>query len=112
MIKVVLMAAALSVTSVAAHAADVRDVQMRTVVPTRGVDFRDPAQIRSLHEQLVRQAAAVCDSGQPRSLAITSSDQACAKAALDRAVAAARQPMLTAYHQGAPIDANTRLAQR
>jgi UrcA family protein len=112
MFKVVLLATALAVTGVSAHAGDMRDVQVRTVVPTRGVDFRDPVQVQALHAQLARKAAEICDSRQPRSLAISTSDQTCAKAALDRAVATARQPMLTAYHRGAPIDQTTRLAQR
>jgi UrcA family protein len=113
MLKTVLTAAAISTLAVAAHAADFRTDKVEAYVSTRGVNFNDPAQVRTVHEELTRTALRVCDSRMERQLDIAAADRACAKAALDRAIAQVGQPMLTAFHQGQPIEApKTLLAQR
>jgi UrcA family protein len=113
MLKTVLTAAAISTLAVAAHAADLRTAKVEAVISTRGVDFNDPAQVKDVHAALVRTAQQVCDSRVDRQLDFAAADRACAKAALDRAIAQVGQPMLTAFHQGQPIQApKTLLAQR
>ena len=113
MLKIVLLTAALSAAQTIAFAADFRDTATEAFVSTRGVNFGEPNDVRALHMQLERKAARICDSGEPRMLAVASSDRACAKQALDRAVAKLNQPLLTAFHEGRPIAApNAQLAQR
>lgn len=113
MLKIVLLTAALSVAQTAAFAADFRDTSTEAFVSTRGVNFGAPDEVRALHVQLERKAARICDSGEPRMLAIAMSDSACAKQAVDRAVAKLNQPLLTAVHEGRPVTAaNAQLAQR
>ncbi|MDB5476724.1 MAG: hypothetical protein JWP49_2235 [Phenylobacterium sp.] len=113
MLKIVLLAAALTSAQTSAHAFEMRDTKVEIFVPTRGVNFSAPNEVRSLHRELERKATLACDSGAPRMLAVASSDQACAKQALDVAVAKISQPMLTAFHQGRAIAApNAQLALR
>jgi UrcA family protein len=110
MLKIVLLAAALTAAQTSAYAFEIRDTKVEIFVSTRGVNFGAPSEVVTLHRELERKATLACDSGAPRMLAVASSDQTCAKQALDRAVAKIGQPMLTAVHQGRPV--NAQLAQR
>jgi UrcA family protein len=109
MLKIVLLAAALSGVQATAYAAQ-RDTPVEISISTKGVDFGRPAEVRELHAKLARAAVRACDSGETRMLAVVVSDQACVKAALDQAITKVNQPLLTAYHRGEP--ANAKLAQR
>jgi UrcA family protein len=110
MLKIVLLAAALSGVQATAYAAESRDMPVEISVSTKGVNFGRPAEVRDLHVKLARAAVRACDSGEARQMAVIASDQACAKAALDQAIARIDQPVLTAYHRGEPV--NTKFAQR
>ena len=115
MLKLPLLVTAFTVTmGVTAYAAaPPRTEDVVAKVSYAGVDFADPAQVKSFHGRLAHVAADVCDSGRPREIKIVASDRACAKASLNRAVAELDRPMLTAFHTGAPMTAPDRqLARR
>jgi len=105
-LKTLILAAAVTASALAAQAdplAGYREPTAAIAVSTRGVDLAKPAEVKAFHELLRLKAAHACDSRQPRSLAVIASDRACAREALDRAVAETAAPLLTAYHQGSPI---------
>jgi UrcA family protein len=75
----------------------------KAVIETRGYDFNNANDVRTVHDMLWRAAVSVCDSHIELQLGDEMSDHKCARQSLDRAVAALHQPMLTAYHQGRSI---------
>ncbi len=114
MLRLSLLVTAIAVTTgVTAQAAQPpRTEEVVAKVSYAGVDFADPAQVKAFHNRLAHVAADVCDSG-ARELKIIVSDNACAKASLNRAVAELDRPMLTAFHTGAPMtEPDRKLARR
>jgi UrcA family protein len=96
----------------AAQAQDNREpTQVR--VSTAGVDFSQPASVEAFYGRLHRAAVAACDSHMGRDLAAWAEDRACAKQALNRAVAEIDRPTLLALHAertGQPLTAPAQLA--
>ncbi|HEY2356322.1 MAG TPA: UrcA family protein [Phenylobacterium sp.] len=83
-----------------------REQPTKTVIETRGYDFANEKDVRTVHDMLWRAAVSVCDSHIQQQLVDEMSDRKCAHDSLDRAVAALHQPLLTAYHQGHAIKSN------
>jgi len=106
MFKTLFLAGALSAAAMAAqtaHAADLllasREAPTSVFVPTAGTDFADARQVQALYRTLAARARDACDSASPHRLAVVQSDAACAREALDRAVAALGKPPLTDLHE-------------
>ena len=115
--KSVVLIAALATTSAAAQTADPltasREAQIGIFVSTRGINFSDPIQVGDLHRLLARKAEQVCDSANPRRLAVVASDTACARDAVDRAVAQSQEHALMGFHDAVTAAAApVRLTQR
>jgi UrcA family protein len=104
--KPLLVAASLAAIGLGAHAEPLqqnRDVQTAALASTRGVDLSRPAERAALLARLARTAAELCDSRQPRNLAIVASDQACAEASYRRAAAVVGPAVRLAAGSQAPI---------
>jgi len=82
-----------------AHAQPER-VPTEISVSTIGVDFSQPAATAAFYERLRHAARTACDSRMGRDLAAEMADSACAKAALNGAVAQIAKPTLLALHAG------------
>lgn len=99
MLRIALLAAAVSVTFVApVSAAEYQREPTEVHVSDVGVDFANAAQVRLFHAKLARAAREACDSDMPMDSAVTAADRQCAHDSLDRAVAGVNQPQLSAYH--------------
>ncbi len=74
-------------------------------VDVAGVDFRDAAQVRALHERLQQSALFVCGVSNDGSRGQRDADRACAERAVREAVQKIDRPLLTAAYQqsGAPM---------
>lgn len=96
-----LIAAALLAFAGSAHAQSQAEAQDRITVSTKGLDLASPAGARAFYDRLSQAANAACGGAPTYAL---SSEQlpfeACRKAALDRAVAQARAPLVAAIHAG------------
>ena len=82
-------------------------------VSTAGVDFSQPASVEAFYGRLHRAAAQACDSHMGRDLAAWAEDRACARKALNRAVAEIARPTLLALHAqrtGQPLTPPAQLA--
>jgi UrcA family protein len=113
MLKTAMLASLIiAATSAPALAEMQRAESTETTIGTRGFDFSNAKDVRTVHRMLWRAAKSVCDSHIDHQLAARMSDSSCAEESLDRAVAHADQPMLTAYHNGRSIKSDeSRLAQ-
>lgn len=80
-----------------AHAQSDR-VPTEVKVSLAGVDFSQPASTEAFYGRLRMAARRACDSNMGRDLAAKLEDQACATAALNRAVAQIGKPTLLALH--------------
>ena len=87
----------LASTALAAAPADAPAVR----VAFSELDLTKDAGVERLYARLRHAAAQVCGTNQTRNLGVLRSRDACARAALDRAVEAVHSSRLTARHKGA-----------
>jgi UrcA family protein len=91
-------AAALLATPSQAGASAIRT----TTVNFSDINTHSPAGAEALYRRLRAAARQVCDDSSARGIEVRRSVQQCRKDALDRAVAQAAQPLLTALHRKGP----------
>lgn len=99
---IISLAAVAALFATAANAEAIRTSDRDVVsmsVSMAGVDFSDMAQVKAFHQRLASTAVFACDSGMD-AFAARQSDAACARQALDEAVASANRPTLSVVHGG------------
>jgi UrcA family protein len=107
MLKTAMLASLIiAATSAPALAEMQRAETTKVTIGTRGFDFSNAKDVRTVHDMLWRAAKSVCNSHIDHQLAAKMSDSRCAEESLDRAVAQMGQPMLTAYHNDRAIKAD------
>lgn len=97
----VLLALAAAALLAAPSQAGVIDIRT-TTVSFSDINTHSPAGAQALYRRLRAAARQVCDDSSARGVEVRGSVKQCRKDALDRAVAQAAQPLLTALHRKVP----------